>query len=80
MANKYTLSLTLTKYEVSYGHTRPVYTRMTYLLPLQSLDTKLTMQDTKTSSLSLLSSKVNHLSGNAEENYEKYLQQIYRDA
>ena len=80
MANKYTLSLTLTKYEVSYCHTRPVYTRMTYLLPLQSLDTKLTMQDTKTSSLSLLSSKVNHLSGNAEENYEKYLQQIYRDA
>ena len=68
MANKYTLSLTLTKYEVSYGHTRPVYTRMTYLLPLQSLDTKLTMQDTKTSSLSLLSSKINHLSRNAEEN------------
>ena len=68
MANKYTLWLTLTKYEFSCGHTRPVYTRMTYLLPLLSLDTKLTMQDTKTSSLSLLSSKINHLSRNAEEN------------
>ena len=68
MANKYTLWLTLTKYEVSCIHTRLVYTRMTYLLPLLSLDTKLTMQDTKTSSLSLLSSKVNHLSRNAEEN------------
>lgn len=68
MANKYTLWLTLTKYEVSCGHTRPVYTRMTYLLPLLSLDTKLTMQDTKISSLSLLSWKVYHLSRNAEEN------------
>lgn len=74
MANEYTLSLTLTKHEVSYGHTRPVYTRMTYLLPSLSLDTKLTVQDTKTSSLSLLSSKVCHLSRNAKKTYEKYLQ------
>lgn len=68
MVINYTLWLTLTKYEVSCGHTRPVYTRMTYLLPLLSLDKKLTMQDTKTSSLSLLSSEINHLSRNAEEN------------